>query len=443
MIKSELALLGGTPVLTKKLPGYNSIAIGREEEQAVLRVIRSKNLSGFLGLGAKEFWGGPFVRKFEKEFGRYFKIRYALSFNSATTALQAAVAALGIGPGDEVITSPFTMSATPASVLLNNAVPVFADIDLQTYCLSAESIEKRITKRTKAILAVNLFGGSADYGPILRLARKRHLKVIEDNAQAPGATYRGRFTGTIGDIGVFSFNVHKHIQSGEGGMLVTNNKSYAYRAALARNHGEVAADDWSGRGKFFRELIIGSNYRLTEIQAAILSAQLKKLQNLNQQRIILADYLTKRLKKFYWLAPVSVLPKSRHVYYLYPIKFFGKKLGLGRKIFAMALAAEGFELEEGYQKPLYLLRTYQKKQIYPRSRFPFIAREYQQKVDYRTGICPVAERMYREELFVTNLCQPPKTKKFIDLFVGALEKIERNVKALKTYERKRIRSSKA
>ena len=166
-----MALLGGTPVLNKKLPAYNYVAIGREEEQAVLKVIRSKNLSGFLGVGAKEFWGGPWVRRFEKEFSRYFKIKYALSFNSATTALQAAVAALGVGPGDEVITSPFTMSATPASILLNNAVPVFADIDPKTYCLSAASIEKRITKKTKAILVVNLLGGSADYGPILRLAR--------------------------------------------------------------------------------------------------------------------------------------------------------------------------------------------------------------------------------------------------------------------------------
>ncbi len=420
MKTSGLALLGGAPVLATKVPGYNSVAIGREEERAALKVLRTKNLSGFLGLGAEEFWGGPFVRKFEKEFSRFFKVKHALSFNSATTALQAAVAALGVRPGDEIITSPFTMSATPSSILLNNAVPVFADIDPKTYCISAETIAKRITKKTKAILAVNLFGGSADYAPILQLARKWGLKVIEDNAQAPGATYRGRYTGTVGDIGVFSFNVHKHIQSGEGGMMVTNDKRLFYRAALVRNHGEVAVDDWASRGEFFREEVIGSNYRLTEIQAAILSAQLKKLSGLNRKRVLLADHLTEAIKRFSWLEPASVLPKNRHVYYLYPIKFSGEKLGISRKTFAKAMAAEGFELEEGYQKPLYLLWAYQKRQK-----------------AYRRGLCPTAERMYNRELLVTSLPHPPASFKTVDLFAKALLKIEQNILALQVYENRR------
>ena len=180
-------------------------------------------------------------------------------------------------------------------------------------------------------------------------------------------------------------------------MLITNNKKYAFRAQLVRNHGEVVAD----------EPILGNNYRLTEIQAAIASEQFKKLDKLNKQRIGLADYLTKKLQ-FDWLVP----PKSNQVYYVYPIRFLGKN----RRTFVKAL--KGFPIAEGYQKPLYLNPIYQKKQIYPHSRFPFISKEYPHKVSYQKGICPVAERMYEKELLTTTICQT--NKKTIDLFIKAI-----------------------
>ncbi|MBU4462039.1 DegT/DnrJ/EryC1/StrS family aminotransferase [Patescibacteria group bacterium] len=430
---SKLALLGGKPILKKPLPSYNSI--NKEEELAVAKVMKEKKLSDFVARAGEYFLGGKYVKELEKRFRNYFKVKYAVSFNSASTALQAAVGALGVGPGDQVITSPFTMSATASAILFNNALPVFADINENSFCLEAESIKKNITPKTKALLVVNLCGGTPDYDSILRIAQKNNLKIIEDNSQSPGAAYKGKCAGTIGDMGVFSFNFHKTIQCGEGGILVTNNKKYAFRAQLIRNHGEVVMDDLFNTGRIY-EPILGNNFRLTELQAAIAIEQLKKLKKLNQQRIVLADYLTEKLKEFLWLVAPQVDKKSVHVYYVYPFRFLGKGIGIKRETFAKAMGAEGFYIHQGYQKPLYLIPIYQKKEIYPHSKFPFISKDYPQKVVYKKGICPVAERMYEKEYLSTAICQPPKTKKEIDLFVKAIEKIEENIEDLREYERK-------
>lgn len=398
---------------------YNSI--GKEEERAAARVVREGVLSGFLGRAGETsfggFLGGKYVKKLEKRFCRYFMVKYAVSLNSGTSALQAAVGSLGLKPGDEVITSPYTMPATATSILLNNALPVFADIEESSFCLDPKSIEKNITAKTKAILTVNLFGGSADYGPILKIAKKHNLKVIEDNAQSAGATYKGKYLGTVGDMGVFSFNVHKVIQSGEGGVLVTNDKKYAFRAQLIRNHGEAVIDDLYQQKKIY-EPILGGNLRMTEIQAAIAIEQLKKLNRLNSIRVKLADYLTKKLSQFDWLVPPKVLGKSRHVYYLYPFRFLERKIGVKRTGFANFLRKEGFPVFEGYQKPIYLMPVYQKKDIYPLSDF---------KTKYQKGICPVAERMYDKELLTTAICQPPQTFREINLFVKVIEKYEKSL----------------
>src|SRR3989344_3803776 len=238
--RGVLAINGGKPVMAKPLPAVH--IMDKEEIAAVSRVIRGGPLSGFAGVHNDRFFGGKEVRVFEAEFAKKFKIKHAVSFNSATTALHGAIVALGIGPGDEVIVPPYTMSASATAVLMNGAVPIFADIDERTFCLDAKSVRMRITKNTKAIMAVNLFGQAADFEPLLALAKEHNLKLIEDNAQAPAAKWRGRYAGTIGDVGVFSFNFHKTMQSGEGGILVTNNDAYALRAQLCRNHGESVVD---------------------------------------------------------------------------------------------------------------------------------------------------------------------------------------------------------
>ena len=341
---NKLALLGGRPLLTKPFPPYNSL--GPEETRAVKAVMQRRILSDFIGQAGPKFLGGHYVQKLEQLMTKKFKVKYAVSFNSASTALQAAVTSLGIGPGDEVITSPFTMTATPSAVLLNNAIPVFADSDPDNYCLDYRSVGRNITNRTKAIMTVNLFGGSSDFSKLLTLAKRHKLPLIEDNAQSIGSKYRGKFLGTVGDIGIFSFNVHKTLQCGEGGVLVTNNKKLAWRARLVRNHGEVVVDGLVKKEQY--EALIGNNFRLSELQAAIAIEQLKKIAKLNQPRVALANYLTSELKKYLWLEPVKVLPKTTHVYYIYPFKFFSKKLGISRDLFARAMTAEGFPVHQGY-----------------------------------------------------------------------------------------------
>ncbi|MEK7658935.1 MAG: DegT/DnrJ/EryC1/StrS family aminotransferase [Patescibacteria group bacterium] len=431
----KLALFGGKPISKKIWLPYNSI--GREEQLAAQKVMKEKNLSGFVGRAGKYFLGGKYVKELELRFCKYFRIKYAVSFNSASTALQAAVGALGIGPGDEVITSPYTMCATASAILYNNALPVFADIEEKSYCLDIKSVEKNITKKTKAILVVNILGSSADYDPILKIAKKHNLKIIEDNSQSPGATYKGKFAGTIGDIGIFSFNVHKVIQCGEGGMLVTNNKDYAFKAQLIRNHGEAVINDLSKKNKFFFEPVLGNNLRMTEIQAAIAIEQVKKLDRLNKPRIILADYLSKQLLQFDWLIPPSVFKNSKHVYYGYGFRFLEEKIGITGLTFMKAMQAEGFDMVLACEDPVHLMPIYQKQQMYPNSKFPFISNEYPHNISYKKGICPVAERMSEGELLESAICQPPQTKKDIDLFIKAIKKIGQNIEELREYENKK------
>lgn len=415
MAKEELAILGGRPILKDSLPEtYN---IDTREIKAVEKVMRRGPLSDFLGRASDKFLGGKEVLRFENYFAKKFNVKYAVSFNSATTALEAAASALELEPGSEVVVSPYTMSATFTALLVNNFTPVFADIDKRTFCLDPKSIEERITKRTKAIFTTNLFGGSCDYEKILSLCRKYRLKLVEDNAQAPGAKYEGKYLGTIGDMGIFSFNVHKTAQAGEGGLLISNSKELAFRARLRRNHGEQVLDDL-GRNDIF---VIGTNARMSEIHAAICREQIKKLDFLNKRRVALANYLTKRLIKILGLKPVYVLPNATHVYYLYPILFDKKIFGISRKRFAEAMRAEGFTLNEGYIKPMHLLKMFQGKRLY--NYMPWLKPE-----NYKKKLCPTAERMYERELLLTNICRYPLDKKYIDLFVQAVLKIRRNVK---------------
>ena len=416
---SFLAIKGGMPVLRKPLPPIHNH--GKEEIAAATRVIRRGPLSGFVGVADHRFLGGTEVRGFEAEFAKKFKVKHAVSFNSATTALHGAVVALGIGPGDEVIVPPYTMSASATAILMNGATPIFADIDEKTCCLDPQSVRARITKRTKAIMVVNLFGQAADFGKLLSIAKEHKLKIIEDNAQSPGATWRGTYTGTIGDIGVFSLNVHKTMQTGEGGVLVTNNKTYALRAQLCRNHGEAVVDglvDYDG-GPIF-----GSNYRMAELIAAIARVQLKRLDYLTKKRQALAVRLTKGLTGIPGITPSYTHPDNVHVYYRYAMWIDEKELGISRNILADAMAAEGFPISKGYVKPVYLMPLFQERKAFNETRFPFAKSVYYDgNPDYSKGICPVVERLYEKEFTVTDVCQHPYTKAHVDLFVKALKKV--------------------
>lgn len=416
--KSVLAINGGKPVLAKPLPQIHNV--GDKEIAAAIRVIKRPPLSGFIGTAGKGFLGGPEVRALEAEFAKKFKVKYAVSFNSATTALHGAIVALGLGPGDEVIVPPYTMSASATAILANGAVPVFADIDEKTFCVDPKSVRERITKYTKAIMVVNLYGQAADLAALLKIAGEFNLKIIEDNAQSPGAQWKGRFAGTVGDVGVFSFNVHKTMQTGEGGMLVTNDAKTALRAQLCRNHGEAVVDQMPA---YDAGPIFGSNYRMTEIVAGMARVQMKRLAFLTKKRQALAGYLAKEISKISGLTPPFTHPDNTHVFYRFTMKVDENVLGISRDALSRAMKAEGFTLSQGYVKPIHLLPLFQSRRAFNNTEFPFKSNYYAGNPDYSKGTCPVVERLEEREVTLTDICQHPYTKREINLFLKALRKV--------------------
>jgi perosamine synthetase len=423
---NKLAINGGKPVRTKPFPEYRTI--GPEEKQAVAQVLDSGVLSSYLGTWSPEFFGGPRVRKLEREWAEYFGVKHAVTVNSATSGLNAAVGASGVGPGDEVIVSPYTMSASAACVLVYNAIPVFADIDPETFCLSAQTIRGCLTPRTKAIVIVDLFGHPFDRDEVMALAREHNLIVIEDAAQAPGARYQGQYAGTLAHMGVFSLNYHKTIHTGEGGVIVTDDDCLAERLQLIRNHAEVVVRE---KGADYLINMLGFNYRMTEIEAAIGSEQLKKLERLLQRRIEAADYLTERLRPLPGLTPPVVRPGVRHGYYVYAIRYDGHKMGVPRDRFVKALNAEGIPMTAGYVEPIYLQPLYQQRLLYGKGGCPFTCSSSSSRVSYRKGICPVTERMYSEELMLTNICHAEITPTDLEDAVAAIEKVAEHARELR------------
>ncbi len=235
--------------------------ISEEEVQAVVKVLRSGILTS--GLGA-----GPMVSKFEKDFASFAGVKHAVAVNTGTAALHSAVMASGIKYGDEVILPSFTFVATAEAVVLAGGKPVFTDIDPETYNLSPSAVEKSLTKKTKAILPVDLYGFSADMKPLKEIAAKHGLALIEDAAQSHGTTYAGKPAGSFADAACWSLYASKNMTSGEGGVITTDNDEIDETLRMIRTHGEKAK---------YSSLILGTNYRMSEIQAAIANVQLEKL----------------------------------------------------------------------------------------------------------------------------------------------------------------------
>ncbi|WP_454021032.1 DegT/DnrJ/EryC1/StrS family aminotransferase [Azospirillum sp. Marseille-Q6669] len=411
---SALAILGGTPVLREPLPARRSI--GRAEVEAVARVAESGCLSGFYGSWGDEFLGGPLVRQFEEGWRRRFGARHAVSVNSATSGLFAAMGAIGVSPGDEVIVPPYTMSATAMAPLVYGAIPRFVDIEEETFALDPAAVERAITPRTRAILVTNLFGHPAKLGALRALADRHGLFLVEDNAQGPLASEAGRLAGTVGHIGVFSLNYHKHIHTGEGGMCVTDDDDLALRLQMIRNHGENAVE---AVGMEMPVNMVGFNYRLTELGAAVGITQLARIDELVGSRERIGQRLSAGLQGLEGLTPPTVRPGCRHVYYVWALRVDPAQLGATRTQFAKALAAEGFPNFEGYVRPLYLLPAFQKRIALGRDGFPFTLSD----VRYEPGLCPVAERMHAESLVGFEPCAHDLDDGQIDALIAAICKV--------------------
>ena len=415
--QERLALLGGAKAIQTEFKLYNSI--GSEEVEAAKQVIESGVLSKFLGAWHADFYGGPKVQEFERQCAKYFGVKHAVTVNSWTSGLIAAVGAIGIEPGDEVIVTPWTMCASATAILHWNAIPIFADIDPETFNLCPKSVEANITPYTKAIMAVDIFGQSADMDELLAIAEKYGLKVISDTAQAPGALYKGKYAGTLAHVGGYSLNYHKHIHTGEGGVLVTDDDDIAERLRLIRNHAEAVVGD---KGENNLTNMVGYNFRLGEIECAIGIEQLKKLDGFVATRQRIASRLNDGLQGLSGLRTPVIKPDCTHVYYYYPMILDVQELGVSRDKIHAALQAEGVPVGNRYQN-LHLLPIFQQKIAYGSKGFPWTSDICKRDVDYSKGICPVAEELNDSTYLGLGMCVYDLSDQDVDLIVAAFRKV--------------------
>jgi dTDP-4-amino-4,6-dideoxygalactose transaminase len=409
---SALALRGGSPVRTAPFPSWPEF--GAEEEEAVLRALRSGK------------WGrldGSEVATFEQDFASYHDCRYGVAVLNGSVSLKIALLSAGIKAGDEVIVPPYTFLATASVVVEVNAVPVFADIHPDSYCLDPKSVEAAITPRTRAIMVVHLGGLAADMDALNAIAKKHGIALIEDAAHAHGGEYKGKKLGSLGDIGSFSFQSSKNLASGEGGILVTNDSSLEQTARSLHNCGRMTGGVWYGHQ------ILGGNNRLSELQGALLNAQMQRLEAQTKRRDANGRYLNEKLAEIPGLSP---LPRGQgetiHPYHLYVFRYSSDAWdGIPRARFLEAMAAEGIPASGGYVVPLYDQPVFQHKRFGPFSG----ADGYDSDVAANAARCPVAERASREEgcWLTQNLLLG--TREDMDDIVRAMAKVYQNRRDLR------------
>jgi dTDP-4-amino-4,6-dideoxygalactose transaminase len=422
----KLAITGGQPV--RKTPFPTWPAFTNEEALALQDVLSSTR------------WGGqPFPGKhavaFAKKFAAVHTAKYAQCVNTGTVAIQASLKAIGIRPGDEVIVPAYTWEGTVGPVLLVNAVPIFVDVDPDTYCLDARLIEKAITPKTKAILPVHLGMRFADMDEILRIAAKHHLKVIEDCAHAHGGMWRGRGAGSMGDLGAFSFQSSKLITSGEGGAVITNNLEYFELVQSYINAGRASLTDHHKRR------IIGFNYRLGEFQAAVLGPQLDRLPALSAVRDTNMKHFESRLHNTPAIGLLKPDPRiTRLAPYGYVIKYFSSRAkDIPRANFVAALQLEGIPCDGLFYEPVY------KSSLFPvdSGDFPALSWGREKPLELRSMFsCPESERAAYQEAIWFPHQNFIGSKEDADAIVDAIHRVLENLEELRGLDHKAIRNQK-
>jgi dTDP-4-amino-4,6-dideoxygalactose transaminase len=448
---SKLALLGGEKVRVKPFPAQ--LTISNIEKGAILDFLNITHykggsdivsrynypiLSGYRGSWNKNFWGGKQVKELEKEFSKKFNVKYSVAVNSCTSALIVACGAIGLQPGDEVIVTPYSMTCSATSPLFYGAIPVFADVEEDYFCLDPEDVKRKITEKTKAIIVVDLFGQPFSE-EINQIAKDEGLYIIEDAAQAIGSYWKGKpnpdteewrnYAGTLGDIGCFSFTQGKHLTAGEGGMIVTDDKDLYMKCALIRNHAESVINDMPNDTLPSRQALsnspnmVGFNMRMTELQAVILREQLNKLDSYVEMRQENVKKINKELENIPAIEPVPTRKDCTHSYYVQGFKWNSEKAdGLHRDKFIDTVVAEltgeeGREdrpmLGKGYIQPLYLMPLFQNKMT--DSSFKIDVTDgsmpywIETKDNYRKGSCPTVEKLWSDTFFLSMYHNLPLT----------------------------------
>ena len=378
---AKLAINGGKKSCNCEWPKWP--IWGDEERKALLGVLESG-----------EWWYGKKVREFEEKFAEFQNAKYGVSCSSGTTGLEAALLALGVGAGDEVIVPPYTFMATASAVLRVNAVPVFADIQAHTLCIDPDDVERKITDKTKAVIPVHLAGYIADMDRLNEIAKKHGLAVLEDACHSWGGMWKGKGTGALGKCGAFSFQASKNLNSAEGGIILTDDEGLAEQCRSYTNCGRGKDRPW------YEHYLLGSNLRLTEFQGALLLAQLSRLEEQTRTREANAGILNEGLKDIPGIITIENDPRiTRRAYHFYPFRIEMDSLGITRERFIEALNAEGVPASEGYDRPLYRNPLFERTGEGP-EHCPISCPYYGKKVDYTKVSCPVCEEILTDTVWI-------------------------------------------
>jgi dTDP-4-amino-4,6-dideoxygalactose transaminase len=404
----ELALLGGRPVREQPWPAWP--VFSQEEEESLLEVLRSRT------------WGGysPQVGEFEAAMASLHGVRHVISCCNGTVALEVALRSLDLECGEQVIVPPITFVSTATTVMLCHGVPVFADIDPTTLCLSPAAVESAITSRTRAIIAVHFGGHPADLDALTALAERHGLALIEDAAHAHGAAWRGIPVGNFGLAATFSFQAFKLATAGEGGAVLTNSSAVAEKAWGYCNLGRRKGAGW------YEHFTLGSNYRLTGFQAAVLTAQLRRVPEQNERREENARYFRERMRPFRGLALAEPDPRvTRHPHYIVTLRYDPAAFaGVPRDLFLGALRAEGIPAQPSYPHPLYRNPLFRKESLPP-----CCCGQWSAPQDYETLFLPESERLCRDGIWLEHSVFLGSAED-VDDVVAACEKIQRHAASL-------------
>ena len=421
---NRLAILGGRPVRREPFPAFPTA--GKRDLKKIEAVLASRmKIGGVLQTSRWNALDGQVHVEFERRFADFLGVKHVVACATGTAALEIALKALGVGCGDEVITTGYTCWATIEAILHVQAVPVFADTDLETYALDPAAVAEAITPRTKAIVVV-YFGMMPDMDKMRKVARARRVPIVEDCCAAHGSSWRGKQVGTIGHIGAFSFGSGKLIQAGEGGAVVTNRSALAEACRSLRCLGRSRGGGESDR--------LGWNYRISEITAALLITQLEKFPRQFKRRQDNALYLADRLGRIPGLKPLS---RDRRVtgfgYAWFIVRFDEKIFGIDRARFMAAVTAEGIPVGSGYvERPHHRMSVLASPEL---KRCPLGCPYYKGKVDYSNCRCPETDKACREAVWFSHLLLLG-TRRDTDSIVRAVEKVADNVDVLRKWSGK-------